>query len=454
MKNKLLIILFLLTTVFAYAQIEFVDKNAPDGILTEKDDVSEVPKMCLTPDEHKKIKTRIDKSVKNMIKAGLLEKHFGAERNMDHPLFQWPLRQADGFNDPGYYTISNYVDLDPTGGLLDYNGLDQTYDGHNGIDISSYPYWWKKMDDSQVEAIAPDDGIIIFKQDGNDDDHCSCFGSWNAIYLLHSDGSITWNGHFKTNTTTEKDSGDFVNAGEFLGVVGSSGCSTNPHLHFEVYNSDGDLIEPFFGPFNNTAATESWWEDQLPYYDSGINKIATHSTPPITPSCPNIESPNEKTSFNQGDPIAFTIAVRHSLTSDSAVMRVFEPDGDISNMLNLTFIRTGDYFLKRALFWWTNTINSNAETGKWTYQVTYYSTNYSPQTVSVDFWVKEDCQANIIHNSPLTEDAYYQTSNTITSLSSINNGTHIVYDSENVTTLLPGFIAPVGSKLEIKLARM
>lgn len=39
-----------------------------------------------------------------------------------------------GVNSPGKAT-NNYVDLDPTAGLLDYNCQNSTYDGHQGTDI-------------------------------------------------------------------------------------------------------------------------------------------------------------------------------------------------------------------------------------------------------------------------------------------------------------------------------
>ena len=448
--TKIFTLLLLFSIAIGNAQIQNLKIDDPDGILIGSDRDSD--NVCVPHEEHKKIKARLERSAANMRKAGLLEKHFGSERNVMPPLFEWPLKQADGFNDPSYYALSNYVDLDTTSpGVLDYNGLNQTYDGHNGIDIRISPYFWKKMDEDHVEAVAADDGIIIFKQDGFSDTNCSCSGSWNAVYLLHADGSITWDGHLKTNTTTAKDSGDVVNVGEYLGIIGSSGCSTNPHLHFEVYDNGGNLIEPFFGP-SNTTTNQSWWANQLPYYDSGINKIATHSSGPSAPACPGIETPNEKFEFNQGDPITFSIAIRHSLTIDSAEIEVFEPDGDQSSILNTTYQRNGTFFLRAALAWWNRALANNAETGKWTYRVTYYSSNYAPQVVENNFWVKKDCEADISHNNALTTDAYYQASNTINSSSTINNNAHIVYDAENVTTLLPGFRAPVGSKLETKLA--
>ena len=447
---KFLVISFIIICASQLGFIQQLDEMPKMHNLTEC--IGDKRAKCLDEIARQKIKIRLANTIEAMRKDGLFDRVFGLQRSVDPPALEWPMRQAAGFSDPGYYAISNYVDLDSTSpGVLDYNGLNQTYDGHNGIDIRADPYFWKKMADSHVEAIAAADGIIIFKQDGFEDNHCSCSGNWNAVYVTHADGSITWYGHLKSGTTTEKDSGDVVSVGEYLGVIGSSGCSTNPHLHLEVYDNMGNRIEPFFGPSNYTT-NMSWWADQLPYYDSGINKIATHSMPPTIPPCPGIEIPNEKDVFDPGEAITFSVAIRHSLTIDSAVLEVFEPYGAQSNILDLTYIRSGTFFLRTVLPRWNRTLASDAEMGKWNYHVTYYSTSYGITVFDKDFWVAEDCVANIVHEDPLTVSAYYQASNTITSSSEIQNNIHIVYDGENIITLLPGFLAPVGSKLEIKTA--
>ena len=75
---------------------------------------------------------------------------------------------------------------------------------------------------AQVVAAAP--GTIVMKQDGFFDRECSLGArDWNAIYIQHSDGSVTWYGHLKAGSLTDKSAGDEVAAGEFLGIVGSSG---------------------------------------------------------------------------------------------------------------------------------------------------------------------------------------------------------------------------------------
>src|SRR5688572_5394342 len=120
-------------------------------------------------------------------------------------LLNWPLRQSSNYHDPGYYFISNHVDHDPSSGLLDYFGLERTYDGHDGTDIAIYPYPWAKMEAEQVEVICAATGVLIGKGDGNFDQSCAWDGgTWNYVLIRHDDGSKAWYGHLKKNTVTLK----------------------------------------------------------------------------------------------------------------------------------------------------------------------------------------------------------------------------------------------------------
>ncbi len=47
--------------------------------------------------------------------------------------------------------------------------------------------------------------------------------------------------------------GQRVRQGQSIGLVGSTGMSTGPHLHFEVYSGD-TRIDPFLYFSNYTAA--------------------------------------------------------------------------------------------------------------------------------------------------------------------------------------------------------
>ncbi|MDE0737544.1 MAG: hypothetical protein OSB47_17095, partial [Pirellulaceae bacterium] len=62
--------------------------------------------------------------------------------------------------------ISNYVDVDPTGGLLDYSGGNASYDGHSAWDIG--PGNFHEMD-LGIEVYAAADGTVSQVHDGEFD---------------------------------------------------------------------------------------------------------------------------------------------------------------------------------------------------------------------------------------------------------------------------------------------
>jgi hypothetical protein len=59
----------------------------------------------------------------------------------------------------------------------------------------------------------------------------SCINVSNHVNVLHSDGTVATYWHLDSATVK---TGDHVNAGDPLGYSGTSGCSSGPHLHFQV----------------------------------------------------------------------------------------------------------------------------------------------------------------------------------------------------------------------------
>ncbi len=243
----------------------------------------------------------------------------------------WPLREANGLTDPGYHAQQNFVDHHPQiGTLLDYFCGQRTIDSfnvnHRGTDIILWPFPWLKMAQNKVEVVSAAAGTIVFKQNGNYDKNCSCVGTANAVYVMHADGSQAWYIHLKNNSLTSKGVGASVAAGEYLGVVGSSGCSGTPHLHFELYNASGQLQDPYAGPCN-TLNANSWWTSQRPYADSAVNAVVIGASPPSTPpGCAALEQPNETVSFTVPGTIFFTVYYRET-TGGFATYRILRPDG-------------------------------------------------------------------------------------------------------------------------------
>ncbi len=186
------------------------------------------------------------------------------------------------------------------------------------------------MDADEAAIVAADAGTIIFKSNGNFDRSCGLNGgNWNAVYLQHSDGTVSWYGHMKNNSLTSKPVGATVTQGEYLGIVGSSGNSTGPHLHFELYNPGNQLQDPYQGTCN-TMNTNSYWQNQLPYRDSKINKIMTHSAPPNFSTCPNPEIQNKKDAFQSGDQLVVAGYYHDQVLGQMSQYSVVQPDGIVA----------------------------------------------------------------------------------------------------------------------------
>jgi hypothetical protein len=77
------------------------------------------------------------------------------------------------------------------------------------------------------------------------------FAGWagpygNAVHILHSGGAATWYAHL---SRIQSHPNQTVRAGQLIGLVGSTGNATGPHLHFEVRihasrTSTGTPIDP------------------------------------------------------------------------------------------------------------------------------------------------------------------------------------------------------------------
>jgi len=83
---------------------------------------------------------------------------------------------------------------------------------------------------SPVVAVAP--GVVTQSK--------SVSGYGRMVEISHGGGYITRYGHARTNTVKV---GDRVEKGQLIALMGSSGRSTGPHVHFEVLRN-GRKINP------------------------------------------------------------------------------------------------------------------------------------------------------------------------------------------------------------------
>ncbi len=322
-----------------------------------------------------------------------------ANRNPTVTAFAWPIKQAINNNDNGYYGISNYIDQNAAfpNQIRDYNCGTRSYDvasgyNHAGTDIFSWPYSWQKMSRNAVEIIAAAPGTIIAKSDGNFDQNCAFCTSacnWNAVYVMHADGSAAWYGHMKSGSLTTKLIGATVALGEYLGVMGSSGNSTGPHLHFEVYTNSAytQLVDPWAGACNSLNGLTSWWANQQPYYVSTLNKVMTSGAAPATGNCPNAENTNEKINFANGETVFLSSYYRDQLAGQQSFHTIYRPDNSVYTSWTQSF----NTYYSASWWYYTMVLPNSAPTGIWRYEILYNGTQRQSTNFAVNSSVVEVC---------------------------------------------------------------
>jgi murein DD-endopeptidase MepM/ murein hydrolase activator NlpD len=107
---------------------------------------------------------------------------------------------------------------------------------HGGIDIVA-------KEGAPIQASAS--GIVVFSG--------WTYEMGNLIIIHHGDGYFTHYGHNQINLKSQL---DFVKKGEVIGLVGNTGISTGPHLHFEIWKNQ-QSIDPliYFPEYDKTDLT-------------------------------------------------------------------------------------------------------------------------------------------------------------------------------------------------------
>jgi peptidase M23-like protein len=190
------------------------------------------------------------------------------------------------------WTIVNYVDLNPSGGALDYRGGNYTYDGHNAIDYTLANF---AAMDAGVPVYAAAAGTVIYTHDG-EFDRCSrttvCGNFPNYVGIQHANGIVSEYLHLKKNSISVS-VGQPVTAGQQIAEVGSSGLSSDAHLHFAVYES-GAAVETYLDPGR-------WWIDPVPYADDVFGSL-DHGISNHFPTTAELENrPADHYVFQQAD---------------------------------------------------------------------------------------------------------------------------------------------------------
>lgn len=146
--------------------------------------------------------------------------------------------------------VVRYVDHDPGPGAKDYACGGMTGDGHKGTDFAIRDL---AAMSAGVVIRAATAGRISAVRDGMEDrlidisDTQSVGGRecGNGVRIDHGDGWISLYCHMRRGSPLVME-GDNVVAGQPLGLVGLSGQTSFPHLHFDLRHQD-QVVDPFVG---------------------------------------------------------------------------------------------------------------------------------------------------------------------------------------------------------------
>lgn len=177
-----------------------------------------LPSKMVTPPE----------SVQDRIKKERERTTLAKNRWSDQRMWQLPFHRPVPGETTSSYGLRRFLNKKPK-------------DPHRGLDFEAET-------GNAVEAVAQ--GRVILAE--------GHYYAGNSLYLDHGNGVISLYFHLKKFLVAQ---GDLVKKGQKIGLVGSSGRATGPHLHLSV-SVQGQLVDP--APlFKNTP-------DELLQYEKGL----------------------------------------------------------------------------------------------------------------------------------------------------------------------------------------
>jgi len=131
---------------------------------------------------------------------------------------------------------------------FDFLGANETGETHKGDGTANQDYFAFGR-----EILAPADGVVTDVINGVRDNVPGSMnpysGLGNAVFIQHREYEVSVLAHLKLDSIKVK-VGDKVKKGQFIGLCGNSGNSSEPHLHYHLQNTpiiqDGTGIKPYF----------------------------------------------------------------------------------------------------------------------------------------------------------------------------------------------------------------
>lgn len=287
-----------------------------------------------------------------------------------YPRYDWPLARA---NHDGVHA-AGYVDQDATAGFRDYRGGPYTYDTHRGTDIGLHDF---RAMDRGFEVIAAAPGTVTFVVGHHQRDR-NCAQpdnpTLNFVEVANGDGTYTYYYHLRASSVAVE-VGEAVQRGQMLGLVGSSGYSFGPHLHFEAADwLSGSYVrrDPWSGPSNPQPGL---WAVQPDYVGDEPTRIDDVYVTTETAAGGDLSSIDYCSTFAErmtqpavlgiDEPYLPVVLQLHGRTGEHYRIEIRRPDQSLFAGVDHTFTEP----LAQGLHWWAWYWNGNvsaSEQGVWT----------------------------------------------------------------------------------------
>ena len=266
--------------------------------------------------------------------------------------------------------IMHYVDLDPGDNEVDFGCGRQTYNKHNGTDFGIPDLEAMKRG---VAVLAAADGVVLRTRDGIADKlitdqeqrmDVNNFECGNGMVIDHSNGWQTQYCHMR-NGTIAVNKGDMVHKSAVLGMVGSSGLASFPHVHFTV-RYQGKVVDPFVGITTAPGCKVSrhpLWETSPEYTPTGLIRAGFAPKPPSQTELWQGKFPAAKANLSDLPSLIFWIHLFGVLQGDKEHFTLIAPDKRVIIDTEKTLTKNNRSFVSYAGK--RNSLNNPLSKGIW-----------------------------------------------------------------------------------------
>ncbi len=247
------------------------------------------------------------------------------------------------------WVIHHYYDVSE-GESIDYMGGHKTYPGHRAVDFDSASF--EQMDNNMpILAAAPGVVVKIVENVVEDRNRHSGRPPANVVWVKHDNGLTIRYAHLKYNSVPVI-LNQVIHTGDVLGVIGSSGTSSFPHLHMSIFDDDINGYDPF---------SLKLWRDpplyELPVSSMDIVYAEGDSLDLLDPPTTDMT----KTLVNS--PIVVGLNLANGMDGDYFSVQLIDPDGDVE--LDKTgYSSSGDVHIYR-----TYRAMTTNKAGIWTWHI-------------------------------------------------------------------------------------